>query len=201
MSGRSGWCKRRQDSSFFFGCFVGGAMGSREESPIQSQSNLDVRVIRAAHSGVPKPPSEITGYTKVHALNSVGSFPDIPLRKCLHCRMAPREVPFLAVSAAKLGSRRMTIMDRRISAPERYDRGRSLPEAKIYEQALADFQCATGDSEYCGRAYRELGLCLRAMGRKEEAVAALRYPIKLPAGERIPLCASTRPDVGGIGTP
>ena len=138
-------------------------MGSREESPIQSQSNLDVRVIRAAHSGVPKPPSEITGYTKVHALNSVGSFPDIPLRKCLHCRMAPREVPFLAVSAAKLGSRRMTIMDRRISAPERYDRGRSLPEAKIYEKALADFQCATGDSEYCGRAYRELGLCLRAM--------------------------------------
>jgi tetratricopeptide (TPR) repeat protein len=72
-------------------------------------------------------------------------------------------------------------MDTRISARECYDRGRTLRESKIYHQALADFQSAAGDPEYAGRAYRELGLCLRAMGRKEEAVAALRFAVKSPS--------------------
>ena len=72
-------------------------------------------------------------------------------------------------------------MDSRLTARERYDRGRALREAKIYQKALSDFHVATGDPEYCGRAYRELGLCLRSMGRREEAVAALRYAIKSPS--------------------
>ena len=63
------------------------------------------------------------------------------------------------------------------SARERYERGRTLRQAKMYHQALVDLRHATQDPNYAGQAHTQVALCLRAMGRHEDAVAALRYAL------------------------
>lgn len=68
-------------------------------------------------------------------------------------------------------------MDATISARDRYERGRTLRQAKMYDQALAELGHASRDPHYAGPAQTQLGLCLRAMGRHEEAVAALRQAL------------------------
>ena len=68
-------------------------------------------------------------------------------------------------------------MDTRISAQEWYERGRTLRKAKMYSQALVDLRHASEDPNYAGQAHTQIALCLRAMGRHEEAVAALRYAL------------------------
>ena len=68
-------------------------------------------------------------------------------------------------------------MDTRISAREWYERGRTLRQNKMYAQALADLHEAAKDPNYAGQAYTQTALCLRALGRHEEAVAALRYAL------------------------
>jgi len=68
-------------------------------------------------------------------------------------------------------------MDSGISARERYERGRTLRQNKMYDQALADLQQAIKDPNYAGQAYTQTALCLRALGRHDEAVAALRYAL------------------------
>jgi general secretion pathway protein A len=74
------------------------------------------------------------------------------------------------------------------SAHEHYERGRTLRQAKMYDQALVALQHATNDPDYVGQAQTQLGLCLRAMGRHEEAVTALRQALQslsLSQGEYI----------------
>ena len=68
-------------------------------------------------------------------------------------------------------------MDTTLSARERYERGRTLRQNKMYDQALAELQHATQDPNYAGQARTQLGLCLRAMGRHEEAVATLQQAL------------------------
>ena len=68
-------------------------------------------------------------------------------------------------------------MDTRISARESYERGRTLRQAKMYNQALVNLRHATQDPNYAGQAYTQVALCLRAIGRHEEAVTALRYAL------------------------
>ena len=71
-------------------------------------------------------------------------------------------------------------MDATMSARDRYERGRTLRQAKIYDQALTELRHATQDPNYAGQARTQLGLCLRGMGRYEEAVAALRQALQAP---------------------
>ena len=71
-------------------------------------------------------------------------------------------------------------MDTTISARDRYERGRTLRQAKMYDQALTELRYATHDHNYAGQARTQVGLCLRAMGRYEEAVAALRQALHSP---------------------
>lgn len=68
-------------------------------------------------------------------------------------------------------------METVISARGYYDRGRALRQAKKYDHALAELQHATDDPNYSGQAHTQVALCLRAMGRHEEAVTALRYAL------------------------
>src|SRR5262245_13813509 len=69
-------------------------------------------------------------------------------------------------------------MDTAQSAREHYERGRTLRQAKMYEQALATLQPVTNDPYCGGPALTQVGLCLRAMGRHEEAVIALRQALQ-----------------------
>ena len=68
-------------------------------------------------------------------------------------------------------------MDTRVSAREWYERGRTLRQNKMYRQALTDLQEALEDPNYRGQAYTQTALCLRALGRHEEAVTALRQAL------------------------
>jgi tetratricopeptide (TPR) repeat protein len=72
-------------------------------------------------------------------------------------------------------------MDTTMSTSERYERGRTLRQAKMYDQAMAELQHATHDPNYAGQARTQLGLCLRAMGRHEEAVTTLRQALHSPS--------------------
>ena len=82
----------------------------------------------------------------------------------------------LALEAARTGGERMAP---RMSAGERYERGRVLKHANMYDQAIDDFQHAAQVPEYAGQAQAELALCFRALGRHEQAVAAFRQAIAL----------------------
>lgn len=68
-------------------------------------------------------------------------------------------------------------MDTRISAREWYERGRTLRQSKMYDQALKDLRQVIHDANYGGQAQTQVALCLRALGRHEEAVTALRYAL------------------------
>jgi tetratricopeptide (TPR) repeat protein len=65
-------------------------------------------------------------------------------------------------------------MDTRMSARDLYERGRMLRQAKMYDRALADFQSATLDPYYAGKANTQIALCFRAMSRHGDAADALR---------------------------
>ena len=65
----------------------------------------------------------------------------------------------------------------RMSGGERYERGRVLKYANMYDQAIDDFQHAALVQEFTGHAQMQLALCFRAMGRHEKAVAAFRHAL------------------------
>jgi PilZ domain/Tetratricopeptide repeat len=65
----------------------------------------------------------------------------------------------------------------RMSAGERYERGRVLKHANMYDQAIDDFQHAAQVPEFAGQAQAQMARCFRAMGRHEEAVAAYRQAL------------------------
>lgn len=69
-------------------------------------------------------------------------------------------------------------MEPRMSARERYERGRVLKQANMYDEAVDDFQHAARVPQYAGNAQAQLALCFRAMGRYEDAVAAFRQALE-----------------------
>jgi tetratricopeptide (TPR) repeat protein len=71
----------------------------------------------------------------------------------------------------------MDTMDTRISPRQWYERGRTLRQAKMYDQALSDLRQVIHDPNYGGQAHTQVALCLRALGRHEEAIAALRFAL------------------------
>ena len=71
-------------------------------------------------------------------------------------------------------------MSQQMSSSELYERGFVLMELRMFHPAIDDFQTAARDARYAGKAYVPMALCLRALGRYEEAVAALRRAILSP---------------------
>jgi len=65
-------------------------------------------------------------------------------------------------------------MDTTQSAREYYEQGRTLRQKKLYDQALEALRHAAHHPNYAGQSQIQVGLCLRAMGRHDEAVTALR---------------------------
>ncbi len=71
-------------------------------------------------------------------------------------------------------------MEPQMSARERYERGQMLKQMKMHDRALNDFRHAARDPQYAGKAYAQLALCFRAMGRHEDAAAAFRQALTAP---------------------
>ncbi len=71
-------------------------------------------------------------------------------------------------------------MPQQLSSSELYERGFVLMELRMFHPAIDDFQTAATDARYAGKAYVPMALCLKALGRQEEAVAALRQAITSP---------------------
>ena len=65
-------------------------------------------------------------------------------------------------------------MDTTKSAREHYEQGRMLRQKKMFDQALEALHHATHHPICGGQAQIQVGLCLRAMGRHDESVTALR---------------------------
>jgi tetratricopeptide (TPR) repeat protein len=71
-------------------------------------------------------------------------------------------------------------MPQQMSSSDLYERGLVLLELRMFHPAIDDFQTAARDSRYAGKAYVPMALCLRALGRHEEAVVVLRRAITSP---------------------
>jgi tetratricopeptide (TPR) repeat protein len=71
-------------------------------------------------------------------------------------------------------------MLQQMSSSELYERGLVLMELRMFHPAIDDFQTIAKDARYAGKTYVPMALCLKALGRDEEAVAALRQAITSP---------------------
>ncbi|MGZ8364917.1 MAG: tetratricopeptide repeat protein [Nitrospira sp.] len=71
-------------------------------------------------------------------------------------------------------------MPQQMSSSELYERGLVLMELHMFHPAIDDFQTVARDARYEGKAYVPMALCLKAIGRHEEAVAAFRQAITSP---------------------
>ena len=71
-------------------------------------------------------------------------------------------------------------MPQQMSSSELYERGFVLMELRMFYPAIDDFQTAARDARYAGKAYVPMALCLKALGRQEEAVAAFRQALTSP---------------------
>jgi tetratricopeptide (TPR) repeat protein len=68
-------------------------------------------------------------------------------------------------------------MLQRTSGSEHYERGLLLKKVQIFAAALTEFQQASRDPQQAGKAFAQVALCLKALGREEEAVTALRQAL------------------------
>ena len=71
-------------------------------------------------------------------------------------------------------------MDQQMSAFERYERGLVLKRVQMFYPAIEDFRKAVLDPRYAGKAHVQIALCLRSVGRDEEAVMAFRQALASP---------------------
>jgi tetratricopeptide (TPR) repeat protein len=76
-------------------------------------------------------------------------------------------------------------MDERMSAFEHYEHGLVLKQVQMFEAALQDFRQAAAHQQYAGRAQVQIALCLKAMGRYEEAVTAFYRGLESPISSSI----------------
>ena len=72
-------------------------------------------------------------------------------------------------------------MDQRMSSSDLYKRGLVLKHARMFSPAIDDFRQAACDPQYAGRAYVQMALCLKAIGRYDDAVMAFRQAVASPA--------------------
>jgi len=68
-------------------------------------------------------------------------------------------------------------MLQRMSASDHYERGLLLKKVQLFAAALTEFQQASRDPQQAGKAFAQVALCLKALGRDEEAVTALRQAL------------------------
>jgi tetratricopeptide (TPR) repeat protein len=59
-----------------------------------------------------------------------------------------------------------------------YERGLLLKKVQIFDMALTEFQQATTDPQQAGKAFAQVGLCLNALGREDDAVRAFRQALE-----------------------
>jgi tetratricopeptide (TPR) repeat protein len=69
-------------------------------------------------------------------------------------------------------------MSERMSGSDYYERGLLLKKVQIYDMALTEFQQATSDQQQAGKAFVQMALCLKTLGREEEAVTAFRQALE-----------------------
>ena len=62
-----------------------------------------------------------------------------------------------------------------------YERGLLLKKVQIFDMALTEFQQATTDPQQAGKAFAQVGLCLKALGREDDAVRAFRQALETGA--------------------
>jgi tetratricopeptide (TPR) repeat protein len=65
-------------------------------------------------------------------------------------------------------------MDLELSAAERYERGLVLRKAGLFKQAIEEFEQSATERTYALKAYAQIGLCHKSIGRYEQAVTAFR---------------------------
>jgi tetratricopeptide (TPR) repeat protein len=71
-------------------------------------------------------------------------------------------------------------MDPRMFAFECYEHGLVLKQVQMFDAALEDFRQAATHPHYTGKAQVQVALCLKAMGRYEEAVTAFYRGLESP---------------------
>ena len=59
-----------------------------------------------------------------------------------------------------------------------YERGLLLKKVQIFDMALTEFQQATTDPQQAGKAFAQVGLCLKALGREDDAIRAFRQALE-----------------------
>ena len=59
-----------------------------------------------------------------------------------------------------------------------YERGLLLKKVQVFDMALKEFQQATTDPQQAGKAFAQVGLCLKTLGREGEAVTAFRQALE-----------------------
>lgn len=61
-----------------------------------------------------------------------------------------------------------------LSACDFYERGLALKKVEIFDMAITEFREATRDPDQAGKAFAQIALCLKRLGRDDEAVTAFR---------------------------
>jgi tetratricopeptide (TPR) repeat protein len=72
-------------------------------------------------------------------------------------------------------------MLRGLSGCDFYERGLALKKVEIFDMAVAEFREATRDPKEAGKAFAQMALCLKRLGRDDEAVTALREALAIEA--------------------
>jgi hypothetical protein len=65
------------------------------------------------------------------------------------------------------------------SAADHYERGRTLKKMEMFPLALLEFQHAAKDPQYAANAQLQMAMCLKSMGRDEEAVTVFRQVLEV----------------------
>jgi tetratricopeptide (TPR) repeat protein len=68
-----------------------------------------------------------------------------------------------------------------VDASERYERGVTLRKAGLFKLAIGELQQAAAEPEYALKAYAQMGLCHKSIGRYDDAVAAFRQALTCSA--------------------
>lgn len=59
-----------------------------------------------------------------------------------------------------------------------YERGLLLKKVQIFDMALKEFRQATTDPQQAGKAFAQMAVCLKTLGRNDEAVSAFRQALE-----------------------
>ena len=69
-----------------------------------------------------------------------------------------------------------------IDIGERYERGLALKKAGLYNAAIGQFEEAAVDPTVALKAYAQIGVCYKSVGRNQDAVAAFQKALRASAG-------------------